>query len=213
MSKAYRVNERLSLSTMSCTYWEQANKLLQTCCNCLALLSQGTHSFSPSLPSPLCRGIGERRMCSTYLELLKQHVIGDDSKVICFNATCVSHCLAQAAIHLQVASQGTGVVNVHNTDMAMSLLSTCTKYNLQALQICRYRCFEHGWQLSAVCKSHKGFVGYAHVTGCTLKSDNFDLNGYFACTILFGPKICTQIKISLILIMDFGSNTRSLGTL
>jgi hypothetical protein len=66
-------------------------------------------------------------MCCTYLELLKQRVIGDDSKVICLNAPCVSHCLAQAAIHLQVASQGTGVVNVHNTDMAMSLFSTCTK--------------------------------------------------------------------------------------
>jgi hypothetical protein len=48
-----------------------------------------------------------------------EETIGDDSKLICFNAPCVSHGVAQVVIHSQVASQATGVVNVHNADMTM----------------------------------------------------------------------------------------------
>jgi hypothetical protein len=38
----------------------------------------------------------------------------------------VAHSVAQVAIHSQVASQGTGVVKVHNEDMVMYSLSTST---------------------------------------------------------------------------------------
>jgi hypothetical protein len=43
----------------------------------------------------------------------------DASNVICFNAPQVSYGVAQSSIHSQVASQETGVVNVHNADLAM----------------------------------------------------------------------------------------------
>jgi 3-dehydroquinate dehydratase len=43
----------------------------------------------------------------------------DDSNAICLNAPRASHGVAQVAIHSQVASQRTGVVEVHNADMAM----------------------------------------------------------------------------------------------
>jgi hypothetical protein len=36
--------------------------------------------------------------------------IGDDSNLICLNASRASHGVAQVAIHSQVASQGTGVI-------------------------------------------------------------------------------------------------------
>jgi hypothetical protein len=38
--------------------------------------------------------------------------VDDDSNVICLHASCVSTAVAQFAIHSQIASQGTGVVNV-----------------------------------------------------------------------------------------------------
>jgi hypothetical protein len=40
--------------------------------------------------------------------------VGDDSNVICLIASRASHGAAHFAIHSQVASQGTGMVNVHN---------------------------------------------------------------------------------------------------
>jgi hypothetical protein len=48
-----------------------------------------------------------------------KEAIGDDSRVVRLHAPRASHGVAQVAIHSQVASQGTGVVNVHNADMAM----------------------------------------------------------------------------------------------
>jgi hypothetical protein len=48
-----------------------------------------------------------------------EEAVGDDSNVICFSASCASAGVAQVTIHSQVAYQGTGVLNVHNADMAM----------------------------------------------------------------------------------------------
>jgi hypothetical protein len=48
-----------------------------------------------------------------------KEAIGDDSHVTCLSAPHTSHGVAQVAIHSQVASQSTGVVNIHNADMAM----------------------------------------------------------------------------------------------
>jgi hypothetical protein len=48
-----------------------------------------------------------------------KHAVGDDSNVIRLNASHASHGEAQVTIHLQVASQGAGVVNVHSSDMVM----------------------------------------------------------------------------------------------
>jgi hypothetical protein len=39
--------------------------------------------------------------------------VGGNSNVICLNGSCTSHGVAQVAIHLQVTSQGHGVVDVH----------------------------------------------------------------------------------------------------
>jgi hypothetical protein len=44
---------------------------------------------------------------------------GGDSKLIRLKAPRALHGVAQVAATLQVASQGTGVVNVHNVDMAL----------------------------------------------------------------------------------------------
>lgn len=43
--------------------------------------------------------------------------VGSDSNVTRFKGSRVSHGVAQAAIHSQVAPQGTGVVDVHNADI------------------------------------------------------------------------------------------------
>jgi hypothetical protein len=44
--------------------------------------------------------------------------VGDgDSNAICLNAPRASHGVAQVTFRLQVASQGTGRVNVRNSDM------------------------------------------------------------------------------------------------
>jgi hypothetical protein len=43
-----------------------------------------------------------------------EEAVGDASHVICSNASHASHGQARIAIHSQVASKGTGVVNVHN---------------------------------------------------------------------------------------------------
>jgi hypothetical protein len=43
---------------------------------------------------------------------------GDDRNVLCVTGLHASHGVAQATIPSQVASQGTGVVTVHNVDMA-----------------------------------------------------------------------------------------------
>jgi hypothetical protein len=48
-----------------------------------------------------------------------QDVLGSDSNVTGLNGLCASHGVAQVAIHSQVTSKETGVVNVHNADMAM----------------------------------------------------------------------------------------------
>jgi hypothetical protein len=42
----------------------------------------------------------------------------DDRNVLCVTGLRASHGVAQATILSQVASQGTGVVTVHNADMA-----------------------------------------------------------------------------------------------
>jgi hypothetical protein len=55
-----------------------------------------------------------------------EEAIGDDSNVICLDAPLASHGVAQFPIHSRVASQGTGLVNVHNADMAVYRLSTST---------------------------------------------------------------------------------------
>jgi hypothetical protein len=47
-----------------------------------------------------------------------EEAIGVDINVVCWNAPRASPDVAQVAIHLQVAFQGTGVCNVYNTDMA-----------------------------------------------------------------------------------------------
>jgi hypothetical protein len=48
--------------------------------------------------------------------------IGDDSNVNCFNSSSTSRGAARVAIHSQVASQGTGVVNVQHADFVMYYL-------------------------------------------------------------------------------------------
>jgi hypothetical protein len=58
-------------------------------------------------------GLVER--CST-----GEEAIGDDSNVFWLHALSVSHGVAQV-IHSQVASQGTGLLNVCNADMAMAM--------------------------------------------------------------------------------------------
>jgi hypothetical protein len=40
--------------------------------------------------------------------------------------TCITWCSTRREAHSQVASQGTGVVNVHNVDKAMHRVSTST---------------------------------------------------------------------------------------
>jgi hypothetical protein len=42
-----------------------------------------------------------------------------DGNVVYLNAPRVSHGVSQVVIHPQVASQATGVVNVHDADMVM----------------------------------------------------------------------------------------------
>jgi hypothetical protein len=49
-----------------------------------------------------------------------EQATGDDSNVICSNASLALHGVAQVATHSQVASQGTGVINVHDAEAAMS---------------------------------------------------------------------------------------------
>jgi hypothetical protein len=46
------------------------------------------------------------------------------------NASCRTHGVAQVVIHSQVASQGTGVINVDIADMAMYCSSTHTAHEL-----------------------------------------------------------------------------------
>jgi hypothetical protein len=50
-----------------------------------------------------------------------EEAVGNDNNVICLNGCShASHGVAQAfAIHSQIASHGTGIVNVHGADMAM----------------------------------------------------------------------------------------------
>jgi hypothetical protein len=55
-----------------------------------------------------CRGI-----------VASKEAVGNDSIVICLNAPCAAHGVAQVTIHSQVASQGTEVVMVHNADTVM----------------------------------------------------------------------------------------------
>jgi hypothetical protein len=55
--------------------------------------------------------------------MLNNHASGY-AVVSCSNATCLSgshasHGVAQVAIHSQVASEGTGFVTVHDSDMTM----------------------------------------------------------------------------------------------
>jgi hypothetical protein len=45
--------------------------------------------------------------------------IGDDSNATCLNASHTSRGVALVLIHPQVASQGTGVVNIYDADKAM----------------------------------------------------------------------------------------------
>jgi hypothetical protein len=49
-----------------------------------------------------------------------EEAASDDSDVICSNASLALHGVAQAVTHSQVASQGTGVINVHDSEVAMS---------------------------------------------------------------------------------------------
>jgi hypothetical protein len=56
-----------------------------------------------------------------------EEAVGDESNLPCLHARA-SPRVAQVAIPFQVASQENGVVNVHNTDMVMYLLSTSTSY-------------------------------------------------------------------------------------
>jgi hypothetical protein len=51
--------------------------------------------------------------------MMNPRIFHTDSNVTCFNASCASHGVAQVAFNSQVASQGKGVVNSHNADMAM----------------------------------------------------------------------------------------------
>jgi hypothetical protein len=55
-----------------------------------------------------------------------EEAVGDDSKVMCLHASHPSHGVAQVAIYSHVASQETGVGNVHDVEMAMYSLSTST---------------------------------------------------------------------------------------
>jgi hypothetical protein len=48
-----------------------------------------------------------------------KEALSDDSNVILLSASHASHGVAQVAIHSQVASKGTGVVNAHDANMAM----------------------------------------------------------------------------------------------
>jgi hypothetical protein len=58
------------------------------------------------------------QMESCVIDTSKQ-AVSDDSNVICLHAPRASHGVAQVAIHTQVAFHGTGIFNVHNSDMAM----------------------------------------------------------------------------------------------
>jgi hypothetical protein len=48
-----------------------------------------------------------------------KEAIGDDSNGTRLNGSCAPHNVAQVAIHLRDASQWTGGINVHITDMAI----------------------------------------------------------------------------------------------
>jgi hypothetical protein len=57
----------------------------------------------------------ERRVIDAFRE-----AIGEDSNVSCLHAPRASHGVAQAAVHSQLASQGTGVVIFRDADMYRS---------------------------------------------------------------------------------------------
>jgi hypothetical protein len=97
------------------TYWTSVRKL------CTAKQKSSTQGLRSSNDQDHADGDVEDRCLDAFKE-----AIGNGSNVTCVKAPRVSHGITRVAIHLQVASQGLGAVNVYKADMHCSCTSTST---------------------------------------------------------------------------------------
>jgi hypothetical protein len=122
-----------------------------------------------------------------------EEAIGNDCNVICLNALRASHGVAQVVIHSQVAPQGTGVVNVHNVDMAMHWISSSAS----------------SWHATKHCPNHKNRPGVLQPLELLSGQEPAQVRTYKVCVLTGSCKGAgTTSNVSLSL---FGPNNQRMG--